>query len=177
MSQTTARLLDALERAYPEPARAEVEAVLIVATPLAETLLPGLLALFPAAAITVAGEDAAIIETLLAASEQSAGRVRVVRTAIGDLPDAAPGPYDLILVRHPDVSQARTAWGYAFDACASSLAVGGLLVATTDIVPDAGLIDDVLRGLSLEMRPGSPYTPVPVAFSGEDRYIMLYEAK
>jgi hypothetical protein len=170
----TARLLDALERAYPEATRADVGFVLVAATPLAEPLLPGLLALFPEAVFTVAGENAETLGSLHAVAEQAAGRLRTVHTGIGDLPDAAPGPYDLIVVRQPDVGQARAAWRYAFEACSGALAAGGLLVVSTDLLPDAGLIDDVLRALSLEMRPGSPYTPVPVAFSGEDRYIMLY---
>ena len=36
------------------------------------------------------------------------------------------------------------------------------------------LPDEQMQSLGMTMRPGSPYTVVPVALSGRDRYIMLY---
>lgn len=179
MSEELARLFDALERAYPEEARGGVRSALVIAAPETALMVSRLLDLFGEAEVTVVGGDADKIaglrERLSALPE--AGRVRIVQASAADLAGHAPGPYDLILIRRPVESLGRMAQRAAFTACTQALAPDGLLVFTNDNLADAAYVDELMQSLNMTMRPGSPYTAVPVALSGRDRYIMLYASR
>lgn len=176
MSDEITRLFDALERAYPEAARDAVRSALLVAAPETALMVHGLLDLFPDVEITVVGESEDKLDGLrerLSASAET-DRVRVLQTRVSDLAEHAAGPYDLALIRRPPETLGRMAQRAAFAACVQALAPDGLLVFTTDVLPDAAYVDEQMQSLGMTMRPGSPYTAVPVALSGRDRYIMLY---
>ena len=179
MSEELVRLFDALERAYPEEARGGVRSALVIAAPETALMVSRLLDLFGEAEVTVVGGDvdkiAGLRERLSALPE--AGRVRIVQASAADLAGHAPGPYDLILIRRPVESLGRMAQRAAFTACTQALAPDGLLVFTNDNLADAAYVDELMQSLNMTMRPGSPYTAVPVALSGRDRYIMLYASR
>ena len=84
-------------------------------------------------------------------------------------------PPDLIMVRRPDVALRREAWDTGLHAALVELVEGGVLLATTDLLPDAAFIDEIVRSVGLRMRPGTPYSAVAVAFDGSDRYILIYD--
>lgn len=84
-------------------------------------------------------------------------------------------PTGLILIREPNILADRRAWQAILPDLADHLHPGGVLIATTSLLPDAAFINDALTGSGLQMLPGSPYTPVPVDTTGRDRYILIYE--
>jgi|GEM_PF-1000508 len=179
MSEELVRLFDALERAYSGEARGGVRSALVVAAPETALMVSRLLELFGEAVVTVVGEDeskiAGLQEQLSAPVET--GRVRIVQASPADLAGHAPGPYDLILIRRPAESLGRMAQRAVFAACTQALAPDGLLVFTNDNLADAAYVDELMQSLNMTMLPGSPYTAVPVALSGRDRYIMLYASR
>jgi hypothetical protein len=89
--------------------------------------------------------------------------------------ELAPGPYHLLIVRHPDIVMRRNVWEAALAACTVALDPAGLILLTTEQLADAGFIHDTMEARGLQMLPGTPYTAVPVAMTGLDRYILMYE--
>lgn len=177
MISSTARFIDALERAYPADTQGMVERVLLIATEHAPPVLPHLLDFFPQAALTATGENTRHLDALRGSVTGQDARMTFIQGSIADLPDLAPGPYDLAVIRQPDISFARAAWRYALTACANALSSGGLFFLTTDLLPNAAFTDEAMTPLPVEMLPGSPYSAVPVALNGIDRYIMFYRHK
>lgn len=173
MIDELARLEDALKRQYVNNARQDVREALVVASAPPADLVRRLLDLFPNSRITVIAHEERDLADLREAT-LSHERVRLVRGGTVDLADLAPAAYDLAIIRQPDITFARAAWEVALGAVARELRSDALLALTTDSVADASFLDEVLRSLSYSMLPGTPYTAVPVAFSGVDRYILLY---
>lgn len=170
----TARLLDALRRAY-EPAQCEaVHEILLAGAEGSVPLVDPLAELFSGAVLTLVDRDEAALNRVC--NPASAERLRPVRSGLVDLPDLASGPYNLILIRHPDIVQARAAWEAGLRACQAVLARRGVLVTSTRELADAAFINEKLAALGLVLRDGSPYTLEPVAFDGSDRYILIHEA-
>ncbi len=166
------RLLDALARTVPMPEGDDHPQVLVVGAAGAAGLLAGLHALYPAAALTVIDGEQAALDSLADAAEGA--DFSGVRGSAGDLPDLAPGPYALAIVRHPDVAAARGGWEVALEASIGVLHENGVLVATSPVLPDAAFVDSVARASGMTMVPGTPYTAVPVGITDEDRYILIY---
>ncbi len=150
MTEQPTRLLDALERTLPPDARASVRSILVVGAAGSAEAYTGLLRLFASAHLTSIDPDDVGVANL------------------------APGPYDLALVRHPDIVANRAGWEATLRACAGHLEPGSVFVATTSLLPDAAFIDALIRAAGFEMLPGSPYTAIPVAIDGKDRYILMY---
>lgn len=171
MFDELARLRDVLEQVYaPQVRHIPYNALIVGAAGNAETI--GMLCdLLPQACLTVIDRDEEALEAISGLSEQ----LRIIGGAAADLADLTREAYDLILIRHPDIVLARTAWEATLRACAAALRTGGLLIVTTELLADAAFIDGVLGVLALRLREGSPYTAVPVAPSGVDRYILIYE--
>jgi hypothetical protein len=170
----TDRLLDALARAYEPPQRRAVSEILLAGAAKSAPLVDPLAGLFGAAALILIDRDTDALNAVC--NELSGGRLRPVRGGLVDLFDLAPGPYDLILIRHPDIVHVRAAWTAGLRACVSALAEGGTFVTTAESLADAAFLDGVLTGLGLTLRAGSPYTPEPVALDGADRYILIHDA-
>jgi len=170
----TDRLLDTLARAYGPPQRRAVSEILLAGAAQSAPLVDPLAGLFSGAALILIDRDADTLNAVC--NELSGGRLRPVRGGLVDLLDLAPGPYDLILIRQPDIVQASAAWQAGLRACASVLAGGGTFVTTAESLADAAFLDRTLAGLGLTLRAGSPYTPEPVAFDGADRYILIHDA-
>lgn len=168
------RFFDALQRAYPEESRASVARVLVIGPSYAAAMID-LLALFPEAHLTLIDADQQVIEQITPELSEYTDRVRLEAGNAVQLPELAPGPYDLAIIRHPDVSRRPDTWGQVITASAGELAPGGTMIFTAYSLPEASFIDQVLQTLSLPMRDGSPYSPVPVALQGNDRYILIYD--
>jgi len=83
--------------------------------------------------------------------------------------------FDLIVVRHANVDRLPQGWARAFAVAASRLTDAGYLVATTYTLTEAIFVSSVLERLGLQMLEGSPYSSIPVAMSGADRYILAYQ--
>jgi hypothetical protein len=170
----TDRLLDALARAYEPPQRRTVSEILLAGAAQSAPLVDPLAGLFGGAALILIERDADALNAVC--NDATGGRLRPVRSGLVDLPDLAPGPYDLIIIRHPDIVYARAAWEAGLRACVSTLAGGGTFVTTAESLADAAFLDGALTGLGLTLRAGSPYTPEPVALDGADRYILIHDA-
>ncbi len=171
MAEELARLRDALEQMLAPQTRSAPCEVLVVGAAGNAGAVKMLCDLLPQARMTIIDRDEEALKTL----EGPAERLRMISGAAADLTNLVPESYDLILIRHPDVVLARTAWEATLRACAAALRTGGLLIVTTELLADAAFIDGVLGALALRLREGSPYTAVPVALSGADRYILIYE--
>lgn len=171
MAEEIARLRDVLEQVLTPQARSAPCDVLVVGAVGNAGAVRMLCDLLPQACVTVIDRN----EEALKALNGPAERLHLISGAAADLTDLAHEAYDLILIRHPDIVLARTAWEATLRACAAALRSGGLLIVTTELLADAAFIDGVLGALALHLREGSPYTAVPVALSGADRYILIYE--
>jgi spermidine synthase len=169
-----ARFFDALQRLYPPEARDGVEEML-VAGPGRYEACADLLSLFPQARLTAIDVDEGAIEAIRDTLVEYGDRVRAVVGDVADVSAIAPGPYDLVIVRHPDVARRMEAWQEGIAACVADVRPGGLLVVTCYSLPEASFVDGVMQVLPATLRPGSPYTPAPVALQGNDRYILAYE--
>lgn len=171
------RLPDAIQRLYPVEQRPALEDILIVgARQRNEELVRQLAGLFPAARFTVFDPNPSPLRLL---EEALADLNRSLETLTGspdELVRVAPGPYQLACLRHPDVVLPRSTWEDALRASTDILAPGGRIFVTTDQLADAAYIDQVLDQLGWQMVPGTPYTAVPVALTGLDRYILIYES-
>ncbi len=170
MAEELARLRDALEQMLAPQTRSAPCEVLVVGAAGNTGAVKMLCDLLPQARVTIIDRDEEALKTL-----GPADRLRTISGAAADLTNLVPESYDLILIRHPDIVLARTAWEATLRACAAALRTGGLLIVTTELLADAAFIDGVLGALALHLREGSPYTAVPVALSGADRYILIYE--
>jgi hypothetical protein len=170
----TNRLIDALARAYDPPGRRAVGEILLAGAAQSAPLVDPLAGLFGGAALAVIDRDADALNAVC--DDVDGERLRPVRGGLVDLPDLAPGPFDLILIRHPDIVQARAAWEAGLRACVSTLAARGVFVTSAETLADAAFLDGALAGLGLTLRAGSPYTPEPVALDGADRYILIHDA-
>jgi spermidine synthase len=168
------RFFDALQRLYPAGTRDQVRELLIVGPGRYEVCVD-LLTLFPRSRLTAIDINPAVIEHLADRLSEYGERVHTVTGNAADLPEAAPGPYNLVVIRHPDVARASETWQKAITACASEMSAGGMLVVTTYSLPEASFVDRAAEALPLTMRSGSPYTAIPVALQGNDRYILAYE--
>ncbi len=171
MFDELARLRDVLEQVYAPQVRHIPRDVLIVGAAGNAGVVNMLCDLLPQARVTVIDRDEEALEAIGGPPE----RLRIIGGAAADLADLAHETYDFILIRHPDIVLARTAWEATLRACAAALRTGGLLIVTTELLADAAFIDGVLGALALRLREGSPYTAAPVALSGADRYILIYE--
>lgn len=168
------RFFDALQKLYPPEARAQVQEMLI-AGPGRSEACADLLSLFPQARLTAVDVDEGAIEAIEAALVEYGDRVRAVCGDVADVSAIAPGPYDLVIVRHPDVARRMEAWQEGIAACIEETKPGGMLVITCYSLPEASFVDGVMQALPATLRSGSPYTPAPVALQGNDRYILAYE--
>lgn len=170
----TARLLDALARAFDPPLRRAVGEILLSGAEQSAPLVDPLARLFGGATLILIDRNADALDAV--DSDVTGGRLRLVRGGLVDLPDLAPGPYDLILIRHPDIAQARAAWTAGLWACRAALAWRGVCVTSATALADAAFLNERLASFGLTLRVGSPYTPEPVALDGADRYILIHDA-
>ena len=168
------RFFDALHCLYPPDERDRIQGILAVGADRCEPC-SRLLTLFPNSRLTVIDLDEEAIASAGARLTNHANRLRILAGNAGDLPELAPGPYDLVIIRHPDIDKHPAGWASALAACVAQLKVGGLLLVTTYSLPEASLINRVLEASPVVLRTGSPYTIVPVALKGNDRYILLYK--
>lgn len=179
MNDEADRLLDAIARLFVPAGRDAIQSILVVGTGSSAAVCRGLLSLFPGARLTAIDPDREALADLVAATlagapSEDALRLQTVTSVLIDLPDHAPSPYGLMIVRHPVITASRAAWGAALRACVHELGEGSTLIVTTESLPDAAFVDALMGSLSLAMLPGSPYTSVPVALTGEDQYILVY---
>ena len=168
------RLLDALA-SYATDQPTTIQRVLVVGARGNAGFTQELLGLYPSAIITVIDhrtEDAQEFEAQVATNHQ---QIETVAGGLIDLSELAPGPFDRIISRHPDITMGRSAWHHGLEACIHELDEAGLLIVTTANVADAGFVNDLMEDNQLQMVPGTPYTAVPVAMHGSDRYILIYK--
>jgi phospholipid N-methyltransferase len=173
MMSDPVRFLDALRRTYSAEELEQTQNVLIFGPGLTDPL-DELLAMFPQAAITAVEADQETAQKLASRFEGNP-RLRILNDDAASLSDSTAGTYDLMIARHPDVARYMEQWQQAFQRGADSVRVGGLLVASVYSLPEASFIDMVMADLPVTMRPGTPYTAVPVPLQGNDRYILIYE--
>lgn len=83
-------------------------------------------------------------------------------------------PFDLVLARHPDLYQRPARWDSAMWFAHKHLKPGGRLVLSTQVQGEAYGLHEIALRMGLSLGPGSPYTAVPVALDGADRYILVY---
>jgi len=101
--------------------------------------------------------------------------LRIIKGDVSLLSDLAPGPYDLTIIRHPDVARFNERWAAALDSSVAALRQGGLLMVTCYSLPEMAFINKVLHEKPVSLHAGSPYTTVPVDLQGNDRYILIFE--
>ena len=169
------RLLDAMARYCANLNESAQEILLLGARDANEPLVRALLAQFVHAQITIVDPLESTIQLMSEALADVQDRLRLATGSAADLAELASGPYQLIVVRHPDIVMQRNAWEAALTACTAALDPGGLILLTTEQLADAGFIHDIVELHGLQMLSGTPYTAVPVALSGLDRYILIYE--
>lgn len=167
------RFLDALLRLYPAATRANVRAILIPGV--GQCIECGeILKLFPSAHLTLLDLDMEALAQAQATTASFVGRVQIVVGDIGNIAQLAPGPYDLVVIRHPDVDRHPASWRAGLRACSRELAADGLLVATAYSTAEAAFIEQTMQTLPMIERREILFSAIPVALAGNDRYILVY---
>lgn len=169
------RLLDAIAQFCVDLNESAQAILLHGAREANEPLVRSLLTQFGNAQITIIDPMEAAVRLMSEALADVQDRLRLVAGSAANLEDLAPGPYQLLIVRHPDIVMRRGVWEAALTACTAVLSPGGLILLTTEQLADAGFIHNIMEMRGLRMVPGTPYTAMPVALSGLDRYILIYE--
>lgn len=164
------RFYDALTRLYSGPARSQVKHILIVGPGYPCQPRDSLLDIFPHARLSLVELDWEAVEKL---RQVGAERITVLQGDAANLSDIAPGPYDLILIRHPDIARNPPGWEAAFAACVAHMQPDSLLITSVYSHTEASYVHQVMKQLPVSMVEGSPYTAVPVALKGNDRYILV----
>ncbi len=171
MKDDLSRFYDALTRLYTDSAYSQVKHILIVGPGYPCQPCDRLLDIFPHAHLTLIELDQEAAEKL---RQIEGERITVHQGDAANLSDIAPGPYDLILVRHPDIARNPPGWEAAFGACVAHMLPDGFLVASVYSHTEASYVHQIMEHLPVGMVKGSPYTAVPVALKGNDRYILIY---
>ncbi len=165
------RFLDALDKAIPPAERAGMARVLLVG-PGRDDPVPELLTLFPQSRLTLIELDPEVVSSLRGRLPETAP----VELVSGDAanPDELPaGPYDLVLIRHPDIARQMERWQDVLKLAGHRLRLEGVLVVSTFSLPEIAFVHRVLATQNIAIVPGSPYTAVPVPLQGNDRYVLI----
>jgi len=107
----------------------------------------------------------------------TASRIEVVHgNAITLAGNAATHNYDLIVARHPDVDRRPQNWINVLRFMSDHVSATGTIVLTAYTVPEATFVNNYMESLGHVLLDGSPYSAVPVAMTGADRYVLLYRS-
>jgi spermidine synthase len=166
------RFFDALSRLYGDTVRPQIKHILIVGPGYPCQPCEKLLDMFPHAHLDLVEVDQEAAGKL---RQLASERMSVLQSDAANLSHIAPGPYDLILIRHPDIARNPAGWEAAFAACVAHIQPDSLLVTSVYSHTEANYIYQIMEQLPVSMLSGSPYTAVPVALKGNDRYILVYQ--
>jgi 16S rRNA G1207 methylase RsmC len=129
-----------------------------------------LLQLFPNATLTILDIDQEVLECIPAINTE-VSRVSVIVGSIHKIEELAPGSYDMVIVRNPDIDRNRVIWELGFHAITRVLESNGLLIITVYSLHEMEDIEGILYSTNLDLMPVQVVTPV--ALLGNDRYILV----
>ncbi|NDJ53710.1 MAG: class I SAM-dependent methyltransferase [Chloroflexi bacterium] len=164
------RLLDALTNAIVE--RTAIDRILNLGPGL-EDPIEEVLALFPSAALRAVDQDVDVCRRLQDQFRAN-NRVRISHAEASDALTEADATYDLIILRHPNISENKTSWFGALRLVPQALKAEGHFVVTLYDLAELDLLQEATAHSPLREKPGAPYTQVPIALRGQDRYIQIY---
>jgi hypothetical protein len=133
----------------------------------------GILDWFPTAHVTAVEIDTASSDSLSAKYYLNA-RLRIVNGDAADLSMCAPGPYDLICIRHPDLDRDIERWTRVFAQAVANLAEGHPLIITTYSLAECSVLQQMLKQQSSALLATTLHSDVPVDLQGNDRYVLVY---
>jgi precorrin-6B methylase 2 len=81
---------------------------------------------------------------------------------------------DVVVIRHPNVSENISGWGPTFRWLAAHLARSSILICSTYSLFELIAVQDTLQDAGLTEVPGAPYSKCPVALDGSDRHIVSF---
>jgi hypothetical protein len=165
----SARFLDALKQLIDDRA---VKQVLIVGPGTIDPITD-LLTVLPSAHLILIEADPVAAATLQRRWD-STPRVRCI---CGDAANSefAQGPYDLVVIRHPDIAQFSNRWAKVLEGVVRSTASNGLLIVSTYSLDELQFVSAVLHTQPVCPVAGAPYTTIPLGLQGNDRYIAAYQ--
>jgi hypothetical protein len=166
------RFTDALDCICPAECRSDVTQVLDAGCGLCPEL-PALMEMFPRATLALIDRDASSLGQIGQGSY--ANRVKAVHLNARDIAYNVQEWLDLIILRHPDVSRSPGDWGVGIHSMAMLMSAKGLLLMTTYALDEACFVDSCAADAGLKRVAGAPYTAIPVALAGNDRYIQAYQ--
>lgn len=170
------RFFDALNRLFAVEERDDLASLLVVGPGYHEAIID-LLTFFPNAHLTLIDADSQVIEYLDRALMDHTDRISLIASDAANVHEIAPGPHDLVIIRHPDVDRRMEYWPGVFRACTEVLRPEELIVTTSYSLPEASFINQVMESLGLELLSKSPYTAVPVSLQDNDRYILAFRRR
>ena len=167
------RFLDAVRYLTVGRPREAIEKVLIAGCGFCDEC--GALAeMFPSAVVTAIDILESNTRRTVAMTAEISDRVTAIQGNLAWLRKIAPGPYDLIVVRHPNLDEGTKNWRDSLKACIHELSAEGLMIISIYSLMEATTANQLVKAAGASLRVGSPYTSKPVALQGNDRYILAY---
>jgi hypothetical protein len=134
-----------------------------------------LLELFPGAGVTLIEIDETCAQELKRLGAKYPGRVVPVMGDALDPASMSAGPFQLAIIRHPDVQAAPAVWRQIVDTTINQIAVSGYLIVTTYTAAESEITRRFLQRKDCRDVAMKDMGCSPVALAGNDRYIMITE--
>ncbi len=174
MTADLSRFMDAVQRTFGGDHAESIRTILDIGCGQGHECRE-LLDVFQAATLIAVETDEDAVRQAQTVLSDLRARATVIHGDAAALSTLAPGTYDLIVIRHPDVDRQPGKWNAIFKAAVEQVRARGFAIVTTYTLPEAAFVNESLEVLRLKMLPGSPYSALPVAMTGIDRYILIYE--
>jgi SAM-dependent methyltransferase len=167
------RLRAALEHYFGAQARDRVRSIVDIGCGRCDEL-GLLLELFPRAVLALVDSDPASIHYLERENTGIGARVRLRLADARELDRFAPGPFDLAIIRHPDLDARPGVWDTVIRVTVDQVADGGTLLVSSYSVGEAEAVRRIARAQRLTDVTNQHLIGMPVALNGGDRYILVY---
>src|SRR5215510_2977957 len=105
------------------------------------------------------------------------GKSQAIQADLTALPIGALTPFDLVLIRHPDIDRARNAWKLTFLRMPILLRGDGILLVTTYSAAELDQINGWLKIPTLDTYPLRKEQLSPPDLVGRDRFVAVYSRK
>lgn len=167
------RLREALEFALAS--RAHTEILIAGAGDCAECDL--MQEICPDARLTLVEPDADCCEALRAKYPCAEEFICIRCCDLDKLPELVTRKYDFILARHPDCDRRKESWSKGWTVVSDLLHNEGVFVATCYSLSERNTLRYWSRLAGFEEMRGRFRSNEPVAITGSDRYILMYQLK
>lgn len=99
--------------------------------------------------------------------------IKIVHGDAAALTSLAPGPYDLVIVRHPNIERFPERWTAVFSAVKLNLREDGLLLLSAYSLAEVSALKTCLAKVGIDLEYSPQLTNQPLDLQGNDHYLLL----